>query len=161
MWPSRIFLCIPHLGLPNSDIIGKESACKCRRRKRSSFSFWVGRIPWRRAWQPTPVFLCGEIPWTEEPGRLQSIGSQRVRHVGSFPHMHMLGTYMLTSVIFSSDIDFFITIWCPSLSFFMAFVLKFILSDMSISIPTFLLFPICMKYLFPSLHIFHSLCFLP
>ena len=31
---------------------------------------WVGMIPWRRAWQPTPVFLSGESPWTEEPGRL-------------------------------------------------------------------------------------------
>ena len=38
-----------------------------------------GRSPWRRAWQPTPVFLPGKSPWTEEPGRLQSIGSQRVR----------------------------------------------------------------------------------
>ena len=28
---------------------------------------WVGKIPWRRAWQPTPVFLSGESPWTEEP----------------------------------------------------------------------------------------------
>ena len=26
------------------------------------------------------VFLCGESPWTEEPGGLQSTGSQRVRH---------------------------------------------------------------------------------
>ena len=25
---------------------------------------WVGKIPWRRAWQPTPVFLPGESPWT-------------------------------------------------------------------------------------------------
>ena len=33
-----------------------------------------GKIPWRRAWQSTPVFLPGECPWTEEPGRLQSIG---------------------------------------------------------------------------------------
>ena len=41
---------------------------------------WVGKIPWRRAWQPTPVFLPGESPWTEEPGGLQSTGSQRVRH---------------------------------------------------------------------------------
>ena len=24
------------------------------------FSPWVGKIPWRRAWQPTPVFLPGE-----------------------------------------------------------------------------------------------------
>ena len=34
----------------------------------------------RRAWQPTPVFLPVRIPWTEEPGGLQSIGLQRVRH---------------------------------------------------------------------------------
>ena len=36
---------------------------------------WV-RAPWRRAWQPTPVFLPGESSWTEEPGGLQSMGSQ-------------------------------------------------------------------------------------
>ena len=45
---------------------------------------WVrslgGKVPWRRAWQPTPVFLPGESPWTEKPGRLQSMGSQRFRH---------------------------------------------------------------------------------
>ena len=41
---------------------------------------WVGKIPWRRAWQPTPMFLPGKSPWTEEPGGLQSVGSQRVRH---------------------------------------------------------------------------------
>ena len=39
---------------------------------------WVrsldGKIPWRRACQPTPVFLPGESPWTEEHGRLQSMG---------------------------------------------------------------------------------------
>ena len=28
----------------------------------------------------TPVFLPGESPWTEEPGGLQSMGSQRVGH---------------------------------------------------------------------------------
>ena len=36
----------------------------------------LGRFPWRRAWQPTPVSLPGESPWTEEPGGLQSVGSQ-------------------------------------------------------------------------------------
>ena len=36
------------------------------------------KIPWRRTWQPTPGFLPGESPWTEEPGRLQSMGLQRV-----------------------------------------------------------------------------------
>ena len=31
---------------------------------------------WRSAWQPTPVFLPGESPWTEEAGGLQSMGLQ-------------------------------------------------------------------------------------
>ena len=44
------------------------------------FNPWVGKIPWRRTWQPTPVFFPGESPWTEEPGRLQSMGLQRVGH---------------------------------------------------------------------------------
>ena len=33
---------------------------QCRRRKRPSFNPWVGKIPWRKAWQPTPIFLPGE-----------------------------------------------------------------------------------------------------
>ena len=33
--------------------------------------------PWGRKWQPTPVFLPEKIPRTEEPGGLQSIGSQK------------------------------------------------------------------------------------
>ena len=39
---------------------GQESACQCGRLKRCGFDPWVGKIPWRRAWQPTPVFLSGE-----------------------------------------------------------------------------------------------------
>ena len=27
---------------------------------RQGFDPWVGKVPWRRAWQPTPVFLPGE-----------------------------------------------------------------------------------------------------
>ena len=60
--------------------IGKEPTCLCRKRKRHRFNPWIRKIPWRRAWQPTPVFLPGESPWTEEPGGLQSTGSHRVRH---------------------------------------------------------------------------------
>ena len=58
------------------DTGGKEPACQYqwRRRKRSTFHLWVGKTPWRRKWQPTPVFLPGKITWTEKPGRLQSIG---------------------------------------------------------------------------------------
>ena len=39
---------------------GKEPACQYRRHKRCGFDPWVGKISWRRAWQPTPVFLPGE-----------------------------------------------------------------------------------------------------
>ena len=35
----------------------KESACQCRRR---GLDPWVGKIPWRRKWQPPPVFLPGK-----------------------------------------------------------------------------------------------------
>ena len=33
---------------------GKEPTCRCRRHKRCRFNPWVGKIPWRRKWQPTP-----------------------------------------------------------------------------------------------------------
>ena len=36
---------------------GKGSACQRRRRR---FSPWVRKIPWRRRWQPTPIFLPGK-----------------------------------------------------------------------------------------------------
>ena len=39
---------------------GKEPSCQSRRHKRCEFNPWVGKIPWRRAWQPTSVFLPGE-----------------------------------------------------------------------------------------------------
>ena len=38
----------------------KESTCQCRRRKRHGFNRWVGKSPWRRKWQPTPVSLPGK-----------------------------------------------------------------------------------------------------
>ena len=39
---------------------GKECARQCRRRKSHRFIPWVAKIPWRKEWQPTPVFLPGE-----------------------------------------------------------------------------------------------------
>ena len=63
---------------------------------RPGFDPWVGKIPWRRKWQPTPVFLPGEFhgqrsmvgysPWghnesdTTEWLTTHTQGSQRVRH---------------------------------------------------------------------------------
>jgi len=39
---------------------GKEPACQCRRLKRLRFCPWVRKIPWKRAWHLTLVFLPGE-----------------------------------------------------------------------------------------------------
>ena len=59
---------------------------------RGAFHPWVGKIPWRRAWQPSPVFLPGESrgqrslvgysPW----GRMES---QSVGHEWSDRHTHV------------------------------------------------------------------------
>ena len=43
---------------------GKESVCN------AGDLVYPWKIPWRRAWQPTQVFLPGESPWTEEAGGL-------------------------------------------------------------------------------------------
>ena len=52
----------------------KESTCQYGR---CLFHPWMGKTPWRRKWQHTPIFLPEEIPWTEEASGLQSTGSQR------------------------------------------------------------------------------------
>ena len=55
---------------------GKESAC--------SVGDWVQSLGWEdpldRKMTTHPSILVRKIPWTEEPGRLQSMGSLRVRH---------------------------------------------------------------------------------
>ena len=75
---STLVLNLPCWGFSGS-AGGKESTCQYRRLKRHGFDPWIGKIPWRKKWQPTGIFLPG-IRWREEPGRLQSMGSQRVKH---------------------------------------------------------------------------------
>ena len=66
------------LGFP-AGTSGKEPNCQCRRHKRHRFDPWIRKIPWRRAWQPTPVFWPRESHGPPgKPGGLQCIGSQRV-----------------------------------------------------------------------------------
>ena len=62
----------------------KESACQCRTHRKCWFDPWVRKIPWRRKWQLTPVFLPGKShrernlvgysPW----GRKESDTSERL-----------------------------------------------------------------------------------
>ena len=46
---------------------GKESACQCKRCRRHRFDPWVGKIPWKTAWQHTPVFMPGESHGQRSP----------------------------------------------------------------------------------------------
>ena len=72
----------------------EEPACQCRRRRLVP---WVGKMPSRREWLPSPVLLPGESPRTEEPGGPQPVGSQRVSNLATkqqrvYTHTH---TYMI------------------------------------------------------------------
>ena len=80
------------LGFPGGTS-GEEPACQCERCKRLGFDPWTGRVLWRRAWQPTPVFssgkshgqrsLAGHSPW----GRKESDTTEHV-HTHTLTHTH-------------------------------------------------------------------------
>ena len=68
----------------------KEPACQCRRHKRCGFDPWVGKIPWRRAWQPTPVFLPAEF---YEQRSLAGYGPWGCKESDMTEHTHTLHHY--------------------------------------------------------------------
>ena len=74
----------------------KESACRYRSRRRCGFDPLVGKIPWKRRWHPTPVFMPRKIPWTEKPDRLH--GVPRIRH--SWATEHFTSYFHSSSVVF-------------------------------------------------------------
>ena len=59
---------------------GKEPASQCRRQKRHGFDCWMGKISLEEGLATHSSILAWRIPWTEEPGRLQSIELQRISH---------------------------------------------------------------------------------
>ena len=79
---------------------GKEYACQCRRCRRLGFDPWVGRISLQEAMVTHSSILVWRIPRTEEPERLSSMGSQRVRHNWACARIHIStpGTLGATTV---------------------------------------------------------------
>ena len=69
--------CDPEMSSPRGSAV--KNYLQRRSCWRYGFNPWVRKIPWTRKWEPTPVFMPRES-WTEGPGGLLSIGSQRVRH---------------------------------------------------------------------------------
>ena len=58
------------------------AAYQCRRHKRCGFNPWIRKIPTKEGMAAHSRILVWRISWTEEPGGLQSMGLQRVRHNG-------------------------------------------------------------------------------
>ena len=59
---------------------GKELICQSRRHQRCRFNPWVGKIPWRRKWYPTPIFLLGESHGQKSLADYSPWGLQRAGH---------------------------------------------------------------------------------
>ena len=84
--PSLVFRLYPyyltHNGYSVND--GLPLVAQMVKNPPSMWETWVQSLGWEdpleEAWRPTPVFLPGEFPWTEEPGGLQSMRLQWVRH---------------------------------------------------------------------------------
>ena len=72
---------------------GKEPTCQSRRHKRRGFDPWVGKMAWRRTWQPTPVVLPGEYHGQKSlvgysPSRLHHNLTQVSTHTHTHTHTH-------------------------------------------------------------------------
>ena len=79
---------MPKVGLPGhmaalgflGSASGKEPACQCRRYKEMQVPSLGWEDPLEEDMATHHSILAWRIPWTEEPGRLQSMGSQRAVH---------------------------------------------------------------------------------
>ena len=89
---------------------GKESSCQYQRSKRCEFDPWVGKLLWKRKWQLTAVFFSR----TEEPGRLWSMGLERIRHMTEVnEHAHIHGFNILIKLNLINTFNFFLN--CQSI----------------------------------------------
>ena len=71
-------------GIPHGSH-GKASACQCGR---PGFDPWVGKIPWRREWQPTPIFLTREIHEQRRQAGYSPWGRKELDTTEQLTHTH-------------------------------------------------------------------------
>ena len=105
-WKSQVYdlICaIYQLGFPG-DSSGKEPTCQCRRCKRCGFTPWVRKIPWRRAWRPTPI-LCLETPTHRGYWRATVHGVSKTQ-----TRLKQLGTHSCNQLLI--DFDRFNHLFC-------------------------------------------------
>ena len=89
--PHRAFYLVGNtmwMGFPDGTG-GKKPTCQCRRCKRLGFNPWVGKIPWRRAWQLTPVFLPGESHGQRTLAGYSPWGRKKLNTTEATEHTHV------------------------------------------------------------------------
>ena len=79
---------------------GKETACQRRRCKRCGSNPWVGKTPWRRAWQPAPVFLPGESQGQRSLAGYSPWGHRESDTTEATLHAHTMVKWWQNSVYF-------------------------------------------------------------
>ena len=101
------------LGFPGG-ASGKEPTSQCRRCKRHGFDPWVGKIPWRRAQQPTLTFLTGESldrgTWQAMIHRVTKSQTQLICLL-SKPTSPLLYSHRLYNLLFKQSLRFFFTLF--------------------------------------------------
>ena len=98
------YMVLHKLDFPGS-ASDKESPCQCRRWKTWGLDLWAGKIPWRRAWQPSPVSLPGEShgqrslegysPWS----RKESDTTERLTYTHTHTHIHTKSYYLILILV--------------------------------------------------------------
>ena len=73
-----------------------------------AFDPWVGKISWRKEWQPHSSILAWRIPWTEERGGLQFMGCKESDMtewptLSHFHHQKDLDIWIMFLVMFTAD----------------------------------------------------------
>ena len=71
-----LLMCILIQGFPSSSVV-KNPPAQCLRH---GLSPWVGKIPWRRKWQPTPVSLPGKSHGQRRLAGYSPLGHKRIGH---------------------------------------------------------------------------------
>ena len=91
-------------GLPTW-LCGKETAFQCRRCCRCRINPWIGKIPWRRKWQPTPVFLPGKSHGQRSLAGYSPWGHKRFWHGLVTKQQHSKDTLPLWSATITEITD--------------------------------------------------------
>ena len=87
-----------HMGPSQVALVVKNPPANAGDNKRHSFNPWVRKIPWRRAWQPTLVFLPGEFHVQRSLESYSSWGGKESDTTKGLTHTHTHPLFQKTAL---------------------------------------------------------------